>query len=207
MLQAQYDRGRVHGDLLQYGPDSQLLAKETYESGRKLAPKIEYHDAQQLVKKNEAMYLHAALVIKTPDNWDRATLAVFESRGQDEKHGPFTAWHANGQLARQGEFRYDLPVGTFHYWYANGQKQMEGTYVDGRQQGQWTWWHENGLKSIAGEYRDATAIGSWSWWQASGKLSHKADLSPQPLVGPTPEAESEPREAKVRLADPVVELR
>ena len=207
MLQAQYDHGRVHGDVLHYGPDSQLLAKETYESGRKLAPKIEYHDAQLLVKKSEAMYLHAALTIKTPDNWDRLTLAVFESRGQDEKHGPFTAWHTNGQLARQGEFRYDLPVGTFRYWYANGQKQMEGTYVDGRQQGSWTWWHENGLKSIAGEYRDAAPIGSWSWWQASGKLAHKSDLSPQPLVGPTPEAESEPREAKVRLADPVVELR
>ncbi|MEX2176957.1 MAG: hypothetical protein WD872_21525 [Pirellulaceae bacterium] len=207
MLSAQYDRDRAHGEMVQYDSDSQVAAKEIYENGRKLAPKTEYHDARQLTKRSESMYLFATLVAKTPDDWNTATLAEFESRGQDEKHGPFTAWHNNGQLARQGEFRYDLPVGQFTYWYPNGQKQMEGTYIDGRQQGQWTWWHENGLKSIGGEYHDGGPVGPWSWWLASGKLSQRADLSEKPLAGPTPEAEPETREAKIRLAEPVVELR
>jgi antitoxin component YwqK of YwqJK toxin-antitoxin module len=207
MLQARYEHGAASGEVLQYGPDASVVAKEIYEEGRKLAPKIEYYDPQQLAKKSEAMYLHAALVVKTPDNWDTATLAVFESRGRDEKHGPYTAWHKNGQLSRQGEFRYDLPVGKFIYWFSNGQKQMEGTYADGRQEGSWTWWHENGLKSIAGEYRDATPIGVWSWWLASGKLAQKADLSEKSIAGPMPEAEESPREAKIRLAEPVVEVR
>jgi antitoxin component YwqK of YwqJK toxin-antitoxin module len=145
--------------------------------------------------------------VKSPDNWDTCTLAVFEARGQDEKHGPFTAWHKNGQLARQGEFRYDLPVGKFLYWYPNGQKQMEGTYIDGRQDGPWIWWHENGLKSIAGEYENATPVGVWQWWQASGKLAQKADLSERSQVGPVPEPEEEPRQGKVKLAEPVVEVR
>jgi antitoxin component YwqK of YwqJK toxin-antitoxin module len=207
MLQAKYDHGRASGEVIQYGPDSSIVAREVYEEGRKLAPKIDYYDAQQLNKKSEALYLHATLHVKTPDNWDTCTLAVFESRGQDEKHGPFTAWHKNGQLARQGEFRYDLPVGKFLYWYPNGQKQMEGTYVDGHQDGQWTWWHENGLKSIAGEYENATPIGVWQWWQASGKLAQKSDLSERSQVGPVPQPEEEPRQSKVKLAEPVVEPR
>jgi uncharacterized protein len=208
MLEAQYEHGRAHGELRHHSSDGQLLAKETYESGRKLAPKIDYHDAQQLLKKTEATILHAALVIKTPDNWDKLTLAVFESRGQDEKHGPFLAWHENGQIARQGEFRYDLPVGKFQYWYANGQKQMDGSYVDGRPDGEWIWWHENGLKSIAGSYRDGSPAGLWQWWKATGKLAFKNELgNTDPLVGPTPEVESEDRQAKVRLAEPPVELR
>lgn len=207
MLQAKYDHGRASGEVIQFGPDSTVVAREVYEEGRKLAPKIDYYDTQQLAKKSEALYLHATLHVKTPDNWDACTLAVFESRGQDEKHGPFTAWHRNGQLARQGEFRYDLPVGKFLYWYPNGQKQMEGTYVDGRQDGPWIWWHENGLKSIAGEYDNATPIGVWQWWQASGKLSQKADLSERSQVGPVPQPEEEPKQSKVKLAEPVVEVR
>ena len=206
MLQAQYEQGRATGELAHYGVDSQLIAKETYELGRKIAPRIEYYDERQQTKRFEATFLHAALAIRTPDDWDTASLAVFEPRGQDEKHGPFTAWHPNGQLARQGEFRYDLPVGTFLYWYPNGQKQMEGTYIDGRQDGQWTWWHENGLKAISGAYRDATAIGLWQWWEPTGKLAQKADLSERPIAGPPPEPDTEPHEAKVRMAEPVVEV-
>ena len=209
MLTGTYEHGRANGEVIQYGPDSAIIARETYEEGRKLAPKIDYYDAQQLAKKTEAMFLHAALHVKSADQWDTCTLAVFEARGQDEKHGPFTSWHKNGQLARQGEFRYDLPVGTFLYWYPNGQKQMEGTYTDGRQTGQWVWWHENGLKSIAGEYENGTPVGVWSWWQASGKLSQRADLSERERsqVGPVPEVDDETREAKVKLAEPVVEVR
>ena len=204
MLQAKYDHGRASGEVIQYGPDSSVVARETYEDGRKLAPKIDYYDAQQQQKKSEALYLHAALTVKAPDNWDMCKLATFEGRGQDEKHGPFTAWHKNGQLARQGEFKYDQPVGKFLYWYPNGQKQMEGEYIDGRQEGQWTWWHENGLKSISGQYENATPIGLWQWWQASGKLSQKADLSERAAVGPVPEPDDEePRQSKVKLAEPV----
>src|SRR5262249_3618473 len=127
-------------------------------------------------KKQEVTYLHALLVVKTPDDWDTCTLATFVSRGEDERHGPFATWHANGQPARQGEFRYNQPVGKFTSWFSNGQKQWEGTYADGRQEGVWIWWHENGQKAITGEYHDGVAVGVWSWWEASGKLAKRADL-------------------------------
>ncbi|MDX1946078.1 MAG: hypothetical protein SFU86_11830 [Pirellulaceae bacterium] len=208
MLQAHYEHGRVSGDVIKFAADSSVIAKENYQNGRKLAPKVEFHDAAQSAKKSETTYLHATLVVKTPDSWETAQLATFETRGQDEKHGPYTAFHRNGQPAKQGEYRYNLPVGKIVYWYANGQKQMEGMYVDGKQQGVWSWWHENGLKSIAGEYHDGSPVGKWSWWKETGKLAQKADLSAEkPLTAATPQAPDSPREAKLQLPEPTLELR
>jgi antitoxin component YwqK of YwqJK toxin-antitoxin module len=175
LSQATYDRGRVHGDVMKWGPDASLLGKEGYTHGRKLAPKVEYYDAEH--KRSEIFFLHAPMVVKTPDNFHAATLATFEQRGQDEKFGSFRVWHANGQLARQGEFRYNLPVGKATWYYANGQKQMEGSYVDGKQEGTWTWWHQNGIKQIAGDYRDGVAIGKWQWWKEDGKIAQKSNLT------------------------------
>jgi antitoxin component YwqK of YwqJK toxin-antitoxin module len=148
--------------------------------------------------------------VKTPDSWETCTLATFEQRGTDERHGPFTAWHRNGQPSRQGEYRYNLPVGKISYWFDNGQKQMEGMYVDGRQEGVWTWWHANGQKSITGEYHDANPVGKWAWWQANGKIAQRADLSAEkPLTSPvpTPEQGGEAREAKLQLFEPGLPLR
>ena len=208
MLQTLYEHGRVSGDVIKFAADSSVLAKENYQNGRKLAPKVEFYDAGQQSKKAETTFLHATLMVKTPDVWDTATLATFESRGQDEKHGPFTTWHKNGQPAKQGEYRYNLPVGKITYWFSNGQKQMEGMYVDGKQQGVWSWWHENGLKSIAGEYQDGSPVGKWSWWKETGKLAQRADLSAdKPLAGPTPQPADGPREAKLQLTEPILELR
>ena len=88
MLQARYEHSRVNGDVIQFAPDSSIIAKESYQSGRKLAPKIEYYDQAQQVKKQEVTYLHAMLVVKTPDNWDTATLASFENRERTNGTGP-----------------------------------------------------------------------------------------------------------------------
>lgn len=175
LSQATYDRGRVHGDVMKWGPDASLLGKESYTHGRKLAPKVDFYDPEH--KRSEVFYLHAPMVVKTPDNFTTATLATFEQRGQDEKYGTFRVWHANGQLARQGEFRYNLPVGKATWYYANGQKQMEGDYVDGKQEGIWTWWHTTGLKQIEGEYKEGTAVGKWQWWKEDGKLAQKSNLT------------------------------
>ncbi|QDU27443.1 MORN repeat variant [Anatilimnocola aggregata] len=189
LSQAAYDHGRVHGDVMKWGTDASLLGKETFTHGRKLAPKVDYYDAEH--KRSEIFYLHAPLVVKTTDDFHAATLAVFEIRGQDEKFGSFRIWHANGQLARQGEFRYNLPVGKASWYYSNGQKQMEGTYVDGKQDGTWTWWHQNGIKQIAGDYRDGVPVGKWSWWKETGKLAQRSDMTatkvaniPAPLPDP-----------------------
>jgi antitoxin component YwqK of YwqJK toxin-antitoxin module len=206
MLQARYENGLVCGDVLHCAADGKAIAREEYHSGRKLAPKITYYDAEQQFKKQEVTYLHALVVDKTPDNWDAGTLATFESRGEDERHGPFATWYANGQPAKVGEFRYNQPVGKFSTWYPNGQKQLEGMYADGQQEGVWTWWHENGQKAITGEYHDGAGVGQWSWWATTGKLSKKADLTRAAQTVASP-PRSDLREAKLQHVEPSLPLR
>jgi antitoxin component YwqK of YwqJK toxin-antitoxin module len=155
------------------------------------------------VKKSELTILSVPLAVKTPDEWETARLATFEVRGQDERHGKFSLWHANGQLARQGEFHYDLPVGKITYWFASGQKQLEGTYVDGRAHGAWTWWHENGQKAISGEYQEAQPAGQWSWWTDAGQLAHSTHLVEPSGRHTPPEARATIREAKLPAGLPL----
>ncbi|MCU0880949.1 MAG: hypothetical protein MUF06_24535, partial [Pirellulaceae bacterium] len=58
----EYVGGRAHGDFVQYGESGDSVSRESYQEGRKLAPRIDYYDGAQLVKKTEAMILHAPLV-------------------------------------------------------------------------------------------------------------------------------------------------
>lgn len=174
-LQVTFDHGRVHGDVQKWDRNASLLGKESYSHGSKLALKEEHDDAGR--KRAEISYLQAPLIVKTADNFHTATLATFEQRGQDERFGAFRLWHANGQLSREGEYRYNLPVGKATWFYSNGQKKMEGTYLDGKQDGSWIWWHQNGMKQIAGDYREGVASGTWHWWNDDGKLARTSNLS------------------------------
>lgn len=199
MTQITYEHGRVNGEVVSWGSDSTVLAKEEYKHGRKLSVRIDYFSKE--LKRREINYLDAMLYARTPDDWDKALLATFETRGQDEKHGPFTTWHPSGAIARKGEFRYNLPVGKIEYWYENGQPQMDGMYIDGKSHGTWTWYHANGQKAIVGEYRDGVATGQWTWWKEDGKVAKKADFSgqtPAPVVQGLPQP-TDQREANVRI--------
>ena len=178
--EASYDQGAVDGDVAQWTPDGTAIAHETYQHGSKLAVKTQYYGPNQ--KQSETTVLYALLAIKTPDDWFAGTLATFETRGLNEKHGPFLAWHPNGQLARQGEFHHDLPQGKITYWFPTGQKEMEGYYVDGKPAGTWTWWHENGQRAIAGQYEHGSATGRWSWWKENGAIAKRADLTQQRMT-------------------------
>jgi antitoxin component YwqK of YwqJK toxin-antitoxin module len=167
--------GVIDGELRQWNADGKLAVQETYQSGRKLAPKIEYYRNTQ--KKSEGNYLHAPVVVQTADDWWNAQLATFTTQGKDERHGTLTIWYENGQKQRQGDYQYDLPIGKYVWWYSNGQKALEGTYKNGKQQGIWTWWHNNGQKATEGMYTDGYPVQNWMWWKPDGKVAQKADLS------------------------------
>jgi len=208
MLEAPFEHGSVNGDVLKFAADGTVIGKEHFEAGRMLAPKVEYFDQAEQHKKAEIGFLFATLVVKTPDSWEQGRLATFETRGQDEKHGPFIIWHASGQVAKQGEFRYNLPVGQITHWFPNSQKQLDGVYVDGRQEGVWTWWHENGQKAITGEYHDARPVGPWIWWTATGKVAQRTDLTHERAeVELTSESQSDLREARLQHVEPGLPMR
>jgi antitoxin component YwqK of YwqJK toxin-antitoxin module len=62
------------------------------------------------------------------------------------RHGRFTAYHRNGQLA------------------------SEGNYVDGLEDGGWRDFHENGRIAAEGRYDQGQETADWQYWDANGIL-------------------------------------
>ncbi|MBX3413943.1 MAG: hypothetical protein KF708_14730 [Pirellulales bacterium] len=173
MREIQYDHGLVEGAWTEWRPDATIVVKDTFQQGRRLAPKVAYYEGDR--KKTEGMYLHAQHVVETPDDWWRAKLAAYKATGKDQRHGPWTSWYANGQVQLEGEFVNDIESGKFTWWYQNGQKSLEGFYKDGKQHGRWSWWHQNGQKSSQGDFLAGHQQGRWFWWQENGKVAKAAD--------------------------------
>jgi antitoxin component YwqK of YwqJK toxin-antitoxin module len=176
MREVGYRDGELHGQLLEWGTDGTLLAKETYQGGHRQAPKVvaKYQDGS---KKSEGMYLFSKEVEQSPDDWWNCKAQVTSKQGKDERHGPWTTWYANGQPQLEGNFEHDLQSGQFAWWHQNGQKALEGRFDAGKQHGAWTWWYPSGQKSIRGEYAHGNPSGRWTWWKEDGKVSQSADLS------------------------------
>lgn len=173
-----YSKGLIDGHMKIWNGQGEVTTDDKYQKGRKLAVKTEHYSNG--TKKSEGMYLHAQYAVKTTDDWWNAKPATFTTKGQDERHGVFTAWHENGQKQYEGEFKNDLRVGEFVYWYSNGQKRLQGAYKLGKPEGRWVWWHKNGQKATQGQYTNGEPRGPWAYWKEDGQLHQKADYSARP---------------------------
>lgn len=176
MREIQFRDGDIDGHLVEWGPEGSVISKETYQAGRRLAQKTSHYRGGKQ-KKSQGMYLFAKDAEKTPDDWWNCKLVVTTKTGKDERHGPWTAWHENGQRELEGTYEHDLQVGLFTWWHTNGQKALEGRYDQGKQDGTWTWWYQNGQKSIQGQYATGNPTGRWTWWGEDGRVAQSADLS------------------------------
>lgn len=175
MREIDYHNGEIDGEHKEWTAEGQQTLHDVYRQGAKIAAKIEYFGNKQ--KKSEGTYLHARLIVQTPDDWWTPKVAGYARQGKDQKHGPWTSWYENGQKKMQGEYRNGLQIGKLQWWYENGQIALQGSYEDGKQVGKWTWWHQNGQKSTQGEYVDGNPTGSWRWWDTNGRVHETADLT------------------------------
>jgi len=136
MREADYSDGLLDGKLLAWDVDATQLTNDTYQAGRKLASKVEYYGNGEkrsprnrnkrstAQKKSVGVYLHAKLVVDTPDDWWNAKFATYTTEGRDEKHGLWASWYPSGQKQMSGSYENDVEVGKFTWWYANGQKAL-----------------------------------------------------------------------------------
>ncbi|MDX1963643.1 MAG: hypothetical protein SFX18_10850 [Pirellulales bacterium] len=165
-----YKHGEIDGDVLEYGRDGQLVKRESFFQGHKLALQTDWYEPH--VKRAEGSTLMSKEIIKPNfDFWNGvATFTVIGKSGQNQRHGQWTWWHKNGQKQMEGRFENDLPSGRFTWWYANGQKQIEGDYLAGKQQGKFQWWHASGGKMLEGEYQAGLQVNQWTRWNEAGKV-------------------------------------
>ena len=62
----------------------------------------------------------------------------------DERNGPWTFTHSNGNKMFEGTFELGVAVGQHDYFYSNGKSEMRGSYVGGELDGDWMYFDEDG---------------------------------------------------------------
>jgi antitoxin component YwqK of YwqJK toxin-antitoxin module len=58
--------------------------------------------------------------------------------------------------------------GPFFAYHPNGERASEGNYVDGAEDGVWTDFHANGQMAARGNYAAGAQVGTWEYWDADG---------------------------------------
>lgn len=79
----------------------------------------------------------------------RYTYYFSEEQGERVRHGLFTAYHANGNMASEGLYEHGLEQGLWRDFHENGKLAAQGYYVDGKQNDGWVFWHEDGSLNTA----------------------------------------------------------
>jgi antitoxin component YwqK of YwqJK toxin-antitoxin module len=119
---------------------------------------------------------------------------------QGKLQGVFKLWHANGQLAEEGNYIADQRDGTFSTWsddgvklleqnfsnderngaikrwYPDGQLQFFEHYVDGEKDGPAVAYFENGQKEAEGVFRKGQFHGTWTGWYPDGRKRKVAEF-------------------------------
>lgn len=68
------------------------------------------------------------------------------------RHGLFTEFHQNGQLASEGIYANGLEQGLWRDFYQNGQLAAEGNYAAGVETGVWRYWSPEGILESTEDY-------------------------------------------------------
>jgi hypothetical protein len=99
--------------------------------------------------------------IEGPDGWQR--------------HGPWRAWHPEGQPWEEGAYDRERPHGPWRWWYEDGTLQAEGAFELGLRVGEWVYYHPNGKPWAEGRHADDRAVGLWRVYDESGALLSEID--------------------------------
>jgi hypothetical protein len=93
---------------------------------------------------------------------------VQDADGRWRLHGPWRAWHDNGQLYERGAYAHGLEDGPWQWWYADGKPMAAGTWIEGRRVGRWSFWQEHGPLGATGHYVDGLGDGPWTLYHENG---------------------------------------
>ncbi len=110
------------------------------------------------------------------------------SDGGVVRHGPYRAWHSNGQPFIDAEYCSSSRCGRYAEWYASGRPKSLGEFdTQGRYQGHWAFWNEDG-SGIEQDFTDGQLVRSVTVPSAESKAAQAtaaATPTPPPNV-PSP---------------------
>ena len=80
------------------------------------------------------------------------------------------AWHENGQMKGEGNYKNGKKDGLWIYRHSGGQKKEEVNMKDGKPDGLVFGWHENGQMKGEVNWKDGKAVeGSRKYWNSKGE--------------------------------------
>jgi antitoxin component YwqK of YwqJK toxin-antitoxin module len=164
--QAEYRRGRLHGELVRWNAGGEELFRRGFDDAREIVMQTASYPGGQ--RRESLTLLTAPLTLDSRDDWWTGHRGTHRPEGSDERHGMTALWHANGQIARHGAFEHDLPIGTHTWWFAQGQKAVRGDFLDGHAEGEWVWWRPSGQERARGHFHCGLPVGEWCWTRLDG---------------------------------------
>jgi antitoxin component YwqK of YwqJK toxin-antitoxin module len=169
--QATYDHAVPTGDLLEANKRTGELDRvATFVDGRRIITHTTHYPGNRQ-KHTETMYLAAATIEQSADDFWNLRMAKYTTDGNDLRHGLAKAWYPNGKIEQEGIYQFGEKAGAFTYWHENGQVAATGEFRNDQPEGTWVWWHENGQKLAVGQYQAGVLMGEWRWWSEAGKLT------------------------------------
>jgi outer membrane protein assembly factor BamB len=122
--------GLFDGACKEWYPSGQLEMEMQYKNGVPDGVYVEYYESGQ--KQYECTYI--------PENEN----TIISINDYYPRHGKYTEWYENGQIAIEGEFLNGYRFGKYDRYYDTGQPKLHSTYKWGQLVDLYTSWHQDG---------------------------------------------------------------
>lgn len=180
LWQSEYKDGQLNGMFVEKDANGKSVRSTAYINGQKSDTSTEYFPSKK--PKAQFQILSAGQSLLTPDDWNTSTIATYEIKGQEVKHGTAVHYHESGVVRSQSNYKNGVLDGEFASWYANNQRESVGRYVDGKQHGKWNWWHENGMRKCVATFENGELVEPAMSWNDQGQRVESSELNvPRPV--------------------------
>ena len=190
--QSEYKAGKLNGAFIEKDVSGKITRQNKFVDGHRLAKSTEHYASKKI--KVEFDVLSPAQVLVSPDDWNTSTLATYDPKGDEIKHGSYTYYYETGAVRSKSNYKNGLQDGEFAAWYSNNQREVVGSYVDGKQHGKWSWWHENGMRKAIANYEHGQLTEPAMAWNDQGVRVEASELI-ESKPAPVPQSE-EPKSSR-----------
>ena len=90
--------------------------------------------------------------------------------------GKWTAYHASGVIAEQGEWLVGYPAGKWKTFYDHGGLESTVVYQDGRRNGIYKRYYRDGTVELEGKFLDNSRQGLWKFYYTNGQVAVEANF-------------------------------
>lgn len=168
--EATYQNNKLHGLLIRYDDNGQLLSKETYDQGILRGPAEYFSYAQNTVLHTVCSYMNALLdgqfVLTQQDGIVRECATYAKGR----LNGPRHTYYASSVLESEENFVDGKLQGIRKLFFPTGELWYQENYANGRLEGDRTEYFANGKIRLAEMYSDGMLNGTRNTYDETGEL-------------------------------------